>query len=133
MFRTITITPSLYLPYLLSQFLANNGTVVRAALQHINQVLEDGVAPFVHGAVAAKRNTDATLRKIDALFICTGLGSRSLGGVEDDRVYALRGQTVLLRAPWLHFGRTFEKQGGTYTYVMPRKNGDVGSHIAAVE
>lgn len=73
------------------------------------------------------------LRKIDALFVCTGLGSRSLGGVEDNRVYALRGQTVLLRAPWLHFGRSFEKQDGTYTYVMPRKNGDVCFSIAAGE
>ncbi|KAF8555797.1 nucleotide-binding domain-containing protein [Imleria badia] len=128
-FRTVTITPSLYLSYLFSCFFANNGTAVRASLQHIDQVLEKGITPFLHAPVGANHNTGIKPRGIDALFVCTGLGSRSLGGVEDKRVYALRGQTVLLRAPWVRVGKSFNGRDGTYTYVMPRKNGDVGPPI----
>lgn len=32
---------------------------------------------------------------------CTGLGPRTLGGTEDDKVYPTGGQTLLNRAPWL--------------------------------
>ena len=131
--RTVTITPSLYLSYLFSCFFANNGTAVRGSLQHIDQVLEEGITPFLHVPVGANHNTSTVPRTIDALFVCTGLGSRFLGGVEDKHVYAVRGQTILLRAPWVRSGRAFDEQDGTCTYVMPRKNGDVGLPVAARE
>ena len=131
--RTVTITPSPYLSYLFSCFFANNGTAVRGSLQHIDQVLEEGITPFLHVPVGANHNTSTVPRTIDALFVCTGLGSRFLGGVEDKHVYAVRGQTILLRAPWVRSGRAFDEQDGTCTYVMPRKNGDVGLPVAARE
>jgi len=34
------------------------------------------------------------------------VGARSLGGVEDSDVYGLRGQTVLVRVPWIATGTT---------------------------
>ncbi|KAF9239269.1 hypothetical protein BU15DRAFT_74692 [Melanogaster broomeanus] len=131
-FHTVTITPPLYLSYLFSRFLANNGAIVRASLHHIDQVIEEGITPFTQARTpvtttptGANPNHGGTPRDIDALFVCAGLNARFLGGVEDKHVFPIRGQTVLLRAPWVRFGKSFEERDGTYTYVMPRNNGDV--------
>jgi len=40
-------------------------------------------------------------------------------------VYPIRGQTVLVRAPWVKFGRTVSSPSGLWTYIIPRKSGDV--------
>ncbi|KAG2058173.1 nucleotide-binding domain-containing protein [Suillus hirtellus] len=115
-FSTVTMNTPAYLNWLLSSFLAKNGTIVRVSLQHISQLLERGTSPYtgVH-----------SYRDVDAIVVCAGIGARSLGGVEDKDVYPIRGQTVLLRAPWIKFGRTMTEADGTYTYTMPRSNGDV--------
>nr|XP_019045105.1 D-amino-acid oxidase [Kwoniella bestiolae CBS 10118]OCF24035.1 D-amino-acid oxidase [Kwoniella bestiolae CBS 10118] len=39
--------------------------------------------------------------KVNLVINATGLGSRSLVGVEDEKVYPARGQTVLVKAPWV--------------------------------
>lgn len=115
-FSTVTMNTPAYLNWLLSSFLAKNGTIVRVSLQHISQLLERGISPYT-GA--------HSYRDVDAIVVCAGIGARSLGGVEDKDVYPIRGQTVLLRAPWIKFGRTMTEADGTYTYTMPRSNGDV--------
>ena len=115
-FSTVTMNTPVYLNWLFSRFLANNGIIVRASLQHISQLLERGTSPYT----GSQFHRDA-----DALVICAGLGARALGGVEDKNVYPIRGQTVLLKAPWITFGRTMTEADGTYTYTMPRSNGDV--------
>ena len=101
----------------MSRFIGSGGTVIKGAVQHINQVLEGGPhvfsSPFKH--VVAP----------DALIVCTGIGSRFLGGVEDRDVYPVRGQTVLVRAPWIKFGKTTTSKTGEVTYMIPRKGGDV--------
>jgi len=107
-FRTVTIDTAVYLPFLLSKFLGSGGRVVRTRVQHIDQVLA--------GAFSAPP---------DAVFVCTGLGARVLGGVEDKAVHPIRGQTVLIRAPWVKFGRTLSTKEGLWTYVIPRRSGDV--------
>lgn len=58
---------------------------------------------------------------------CTGIGAYDLAGVEDKDVYPTRGQTVLVRAPWVKRGitRTGKEGEGIYTYIIPRKSGDV--------
>ena len=68
--------------------------------------------------------------KVDAVVVCTGLWTRTLGGVEDSTVYPLRGQTVMIRAPWVRSGIT--ESGGKdakgeeiVTYVIPRRSSDV--------
>lgn len=68
--------------------------------------------------------------RIDAVIVCTGLSTRFLGGVEDMGVYPIRGQTVLLRAPWVRTGITEsgqknEKGEEVVTYIIPRRSGDV--------
>ena len=107
-FTTVSIDTPKYLPYLLARFLAKGGSIVRSSLQHISQVLEGALTPF----------------KPDALVVCVGIGARFLGGVEDKDVYPIRGQTVLVRAPWVKFGRTIDRPDAT-TYIIPRRSGDV--------
>jgi len=107
-FTTVSIDTATYLPYLLALFLGKGGKVVRARVQHIDQVL--------HGAFCTAPH---------ATFLCAGIGARFLGGVEDKDVYPIRGQTVLLRAPWINFGRTQYHANNLDTYIIPRRSGDV--------
>ncbi|EJT99463.1 D-aspartate oxidase [Dacryopinax primogenitus] len=107
-FETLTIDTPRYLGYLYARVLAQGGRSVRAQLQHIQQVL------------------DGAFRRVpDAVVVCAGLGARTLGGVEDKNVYPIRGQTVLIRAPWVRFGRTTSSLSGLWTYIIPRRSGDV--------
>ena len=111
-FTTVTIDPPAYLFYLLARFLARGGSIVRNSLQHISQVLEGALTPF----------------KPDALVVCAGIGARSLGGVEDKDVFPIRGQTVLIRAPWVKFGRAINGKDDL-TYIIPRRSGDVSGTV----
>jgi len=61
---------------------------------------------------------------VDAVVVCAGLGARMLGGVEDKAMYPIRGQTVLLKAPWVKYGRTMVEKDGLRTYTIPRRCGD---------
>lgn len=115
-FTTLTIDSPIYLNYLMSRFLAGGGSIVRGAVQHIAQVVEGGAGIF---------NGRKCLSPPAAVIVCVGLGARTLGGVEDKDMYPIRGQTVLLRAPWIKFGRTMSSESGLWTYVIPRRSGDV--------
>ncbi|KAI9062226.1 D-amino-acid oxidase [Trametes sanguinea] len=117
-FTTLTIDTPAYTAYLLARFLSRGGTIVRGAVQHISQVIEGGPQLFRSG----KPSPDP----VDALVVCPGLGARTLGGVEDKDVYPVRGQVVIIRAPWINFGRTISHvEQGLWTYVIPRRCGDV--------
>lgn len=107
-FTTLTIDTSVYLPYLLQRFLSRGGRIVRTKVLHVNQVID--------GAFSVPP---------DAVFVCAGLGARWLGGVEDHDVYPIRGQIVLIRAPWVKEGKTVSTLGDDWTYVIPRRSGDV--------
>jgi len=86
-------------------------------------------AELVHHS-AGKIHERRKSGKVDAVVVCTGLWTRTLGGVEDSTVYPLRGQTVMIRAPWVRFGITEsggkdEKGEEIVTYVIPRRSSDV--------
>ncbi|KAJ7442514.1 D-amino-acid oxidase [Mycena galericulata] len=115
-FTTLTIDSPVYLNYLLSRFLASGGSIVRGTVQHIAQVVEGGAGIF---------NGRKCLSPPAAVIVCVGLGARTLGGVEDKDMYPIRGQTVLLRAPWVRFGRASSSKSGLWTYIIPRRSGDV--------
>ncbi|EAU82893.1 D-amino-acid oxidase [Coprinopsis cinerea okayama7 len=121
-FQTITIDTPLYLNYLLTKFLSRGGKIVRGSVQHLSQLAENGVTPFLEAF--QRKYRDATPTPPDAIVVCVGLAARHLGGVEDHDMYPIRGQTVLVRAPWIKFGRTWS-QDKTWTYVIPRRSGDV--------
>ena len=120
-FSTLNINTPAYLPYLLARFLSLGGRIVRASVQHISQVLEGGVEAFTGGK--------SKVGPVDALVVCVGLGARTLGGVEDKDVYPIRGQTVLLQAPWIEGGRSLVVESGSKTYIIPRRGGTVGRFL----
>ena len=115
-FTTVAIDVPIYLDYLVTQFLVNGGRIVRGSVQHINQLIEGGTSLFSGG------NVNDFLP--DAVVVAVGLGARFLGGVEDKAMYPVRGQTVLVRAPWVRFGKTEFLESGL-TYIIPRRSGDV--------
>ncbi|KAF8880070.1 D-amino-acid oxidase [Infundibulicybe gibba] len=114
-FNTITIDTPVYLNYLLSRFLASGGSIIRGSVQHLSQVAEGGTRLFSGGRASSP----------DAIVVCAGLGARTLGGVEDKDMYPIRGQTLLVRAPWVKFGRTVSTADGLWTYIIPRRSGDI--------
>lgn len=71
----------------------------------------------------------------DAVILCVGLGARFLGGIEDKDVIPVRGQTVLLRAPWVRTMPVLKdlKDGAMPPYVIPRKGGDVSVFQSQVQ
>ncbi|KAJ7615355.1 hypothetical protein FB45DRAFT_935477 [Roridomyces roridus] len=116
-FTIINFDPSTYLPYLHQQFLDAGGKMVRGSVQHIKQVVEGGAAIFESGGTPAPP---------DAVIVCAGLGARKLGGVDDKTVTSVRGQTVILHAPWVKFGATRRLvEDGMASYIIPRRNGNV--------
>jgi D-amino-acid oxidase len=57
--------------------------------------------------------------KTKVVFNCSGIGARSLGGVEDTNVYPTRGQVVVVKAP--HIQENKMRWGDDYaTYIIPR-------------
>ncbi|TRM60337.1 FAD dependent oxidoreductase [Schizophyllum amplum] len=115
-FDTITIDTPKYLAYLMARFCAAGGAVVRASVGHINEVIEGGA-----GIYGPSRKATPP----DAVIVCVGLGARALGGVNDSAMFPIRGQTLLVRAPWVRFGRTISSKDGLWTYIIPRRGGDV--------
>ncbi|KAF5352168.1 hypothetical protein D9758_009208 [Tetrapyrgos nigripes] len=116
---TLTTHSHKYVLYLVDRFLKAGGKLIKAYVWHINAVLE--------GLDQLERQPP------DAVIVCTGLGTRFLGGVEDKNMFAIRGQTVVVNAPWVdelpEMGYTLEddelgdKRGGTY--IIPRGDGTV--------
>ena len=121
-FTTVTIDVPIYLNYLLTQFLGNGGRILRGSVQHINQIIEGGTSLFSGGNVSDPPP--------DAVVVAVGLGARFLGGVEDKAMYPVRGQTVLVRAPWVRFGRTEVTGSDLMTYTIPRRSGDVSGNLS---
>ncbi|CAG8719873.1 8400_t:CDS:10, partial [Gigaspora rosea] len=125
-YKTVTINPPKYLSYLLDRFYALGGTIKRVTLSHIQEAIFD--------------NTDIIIN-------CSGLGSKTLGGVQDQDVYPASGQTVLVQLPIGHVNWTCIRsavsitkifssvkqqdneelpgKGERINYIIPRDNGEV--------
>ncbi|KAJ7243850.1 D-amino-acid oxidase [Mycena haematopus] len=115
-FTAISFDPPLYLDYLHKRFLAAGGRLVHGSVQHIKQVVEGGSAVFEGRPPSPPA----------AVVVCAGLGARTLGGVEDKTVTSVRGQTVVLHAPWVGFGATRRKiEEEMISYVIPRRGGNI--------
>ncbi|KAJ2867282.1 hypothetical protein GGI22_001094 [Coemansia erecta] len=111
-YTTLVINVPVYLVYLMGRFAALGGSVVKRRIAHICEA-----ADVIAERARASRET--------APFVvnCAGLGSLDLGGVEDKRMYPVRGQTLLVRAPDVK--RTITRVGGTFGYAIPRGDGTV--------
>ncbi|KAF9458950.1 hypothetical protein BDZ94DRAFT_1172538 [Collybia nuda] len=111
-FTSLTMDPPAYLSKLVSLFTALGGVIHRATLPSLASALQ--FAPSAR-----------------AIINCTALGSRTLTDVNDMEMYPVRGQVVVLRAPWIREGRTKQVgsleggEGGERTYIIPRRSGEV--------
>jgi glycine/D-amino acid oxidase-like deaminating enzyme len=98
--------------------------VVRATLQSIDQVIKPD-APDHSSSADLSVGTGPKPTRVDAAIVCLGLGARKLAGVDDANLYPIRGQTVILRAPWIRSGISLSGEEGAFSYVIPRGNGEV--------
>lgn len=92
--------------WLWNKFKSNRGKFIRKTLSHLDEAIAQtgGEAPAV-------------------LIHCSGLGARGL--VQDKAMYPTRGQTVLVRAPWIKGDYTRKLTDNDSWYIIPRKSGDV--------
>ncbi|KAH9913357.1 uncharacterized protein B0H18DRAFT_1049147 [Fomitopsis serialis] len=103
-FKTFSVNPELYLPWLQSELLARGVEFVRRRVHSLGEA-----------AALAGPNS--------ILVNATGLGARSLVGVEDTDVFPIRGQTIIVHAPGLKEFISLPLGTGTQgqaTYIIPR-------------
>ncbi|KAL4886797.1 FAD dependent oxidoreductase [Aspergillus karnatakaensis] len=81
-FTSVCINTAIYLPWLVSQCLANGVIFKRAVFDHI---------------LDAKREDIHPNGNVDLVVNCTGLMASRLGGVQDATVVPARGQIVIVR------------------------------------
>ncbi|PYH42810.1 FAD-dependent oxidoreductase [Aspergillus saccharolyticus JOP 1030-1] len=78
-FTSVCINTAIYLPWLVGQCRRNGVIFKRAVLKHITDAAHH------------------TSKPPDVIVNCTGLASRTLGGVADAKLYPARGQIVVVR------------------------------------
>ncbi|CEH17381.1 D-aspartate oxidase [Ceraceosorus bombacis] len=120
---TLSIHVAHYLPWLFERFQALGGRIIQSQVKSLQDALS-----------AASSNAGP---RANALVVSPGLGARSIEGLQDP-TYVLRGQTLLVEAPWLehrmdaHASRrryrwqgisVVRSQGFRDTYVIPRGEG----------
>ncbi|KIM88843.1 hypothetical protein PILCRDRAFT_813830 [Piloderma croceum F 1598] len=106
-FTTISVNPSVYLSWLKSQLESRGVQFVRKKLRSIEEAA-DAAGP-------------------DGIVVnATSLGARSLIGVQDTKMYPVRGQTILVHAPHLRefLGEAEVYPNGGVTYMIPRPGPD---------
>jgi len=106
-YSTISVNPLRYLPWLKSELESRGVRFIRKSLRSIEEAAE----------VAG---TDGVI--VNA----TSLGSRSLIGVQDTKMYPVRGQTVLVHAPHIHefLTETAVHPNHGVTHMIPRPGPD---------
>ncbi|CEJ53846.1 hypothetical protein PMG11_00186 [Penicillium brasilianum] len=108
-FTSVCINTAIYLPWLVSQCMKNGCVFKRAVLKHISEAAE----------------THHSGKKANVVVNCTGLASRTLGGVADDQVYPVRGQIMIVRNdPGSMTSISGSDDGGDeVSYIFPRAAG----------
>ncbi|CAG8453142.1 5791_t:CDS:2, partial [Scutellospora calospora] len=105
-YKTISINVHTYLNYLLNTFTLLGGTTQRVNLSHLLECIGS---------------------ETDVVINCSGIHARTLKGVEDPKVYAVRGQLVVAQFPrpqnWAFFVHGDKRP--EMTYAIPRDNGEV--------
>ncbi|KAJ3715595.1 hypothetical protein DFJ43DRAFT_845626 [Lentinula guzmanii] len=101
-FQTVVATPSIYLQWLKDRLSASGTTFVRKELSHISEIKD--VVP-----------------QVDVVVNASGVGAKYLGGVEDELVEELRGQTMLVRTKET---TVICRSGDLYAYSIPRLDGN---------
>ncbi|KAI0285372.1 FAD dependent oxidoreductase [Russula aff. rugulosa BPL654] len=104
-FESFSVNPEVYLPWLKSE-------------------LESRGVKFSRRRVSSLDEACGLAGESGAVINATGLGARSLFGVEDTKVFPIRGQTILVYAPnvkeCLTIDLTSTPESGKVTYLIPR-------------
>lgn len=98
-YRTIVLTPMVFLPWLRSKLEATGVKFHRATVRSLDDLKAMG-----H----------------DILINAAGIGPLRLEDVKDTKVQEVRGQTVLVKSK---FDKLFVRNGDNYTYVFARGDG----------
>ncbi|KAJ6567477.1 hypothetical protein B0H10DRAFT_2111698 [Mycena sp. CBHHK59/15] len=120
-----------YLAYLWHRFFFLGGRAFRSKLSSLSDLLSPttGVRLGLEHVARDGNITETTSGSLtfnaSALVNCTGLGALSLGDVNDTAMFPTRGETVLLRAPWITSGLQYAWKNGDITYIIPRGSGVV--------
>ena len=118
-FSSLTMTPVVYLNHLLSRLKTLDVQIHRHHLPSLSTLVD----PQIQACIGPSPPL--------AVIVCTGIGARTLGNVDDTSVYPTRGQVVKVRAPWIRDGFTRQVgqlaggEGGERTYVIPRPDGEI--------
>lgn len=100
-FDTVSVNPAEYLPWLQSELISRGVTFERRNVRSLDE-LSSMVGP-------------------DGILVnASSLGSRSIIGVEDTKLYPIRGQTILVHAPGLQECLLVESGTEEATYIIPR-------------
>jgi D-amino-acid oxidase len=99
----------------MGQCLKHGAIVRRGIVTHVSEVVD------MH----------ASGRRADVVLNCTGLGALKLGGVQDEKVFPARGQTVLVRNDPKAMIYTSGTDDGSEeaTYIMQRAAGEFSGSI----
>ena len=95
-YSTLIMPCDKFLSWQMEQFKAKGGRVMERRLESLQEI--DG--------------------QYDIIVNCTGLGSREL--VNDNQLYPVRGQTIIVKAPWIKHAFIFEEKNNVITYILPR-------------
>ena len=95
-YSTLIMPCDKYLSWQLEQFKTKGGRVVQRRVKSLQEI--DG--------------------QYDIIVNCTGLGSKELAN--DNQMYPVRGQGIIVKAPWIKHAFIFEEGNNTITYVLPR-------------
>ncbi|KAJ7484471.1 D-amino-acid oxidase [Mycena latifolia] len=123
-FTTICMDVPNYLPYLMERFFQAGGLAFRITVSSLSSLISVKDRPAFE-AFPPTSTGSPPFSEPAAVINCTGLGALSLGDVLDTDVYPTRGETILIRAPWVDHSMTYFFKNGDYSYIIPRKSGDI--------
>ncbi|KAJ7851472.1 hypothetical protein B0H13DRAFT_2674167 [Mycena leptocephala] len=130
-FTTFFIDVPQYLAYLWHRFFFLGGRAFRSKLSSLSDLLSPatgarlGLEHVARDGIITETTSGSLTSNASALINCTGLGALSLGDVNDTAMFPTRGETVLLRAPWITSGLQYAWKNGDTTYIIPRGSGVV--------
>lgn len=92
-FKTFTVEPVYFLPYLYKRILKAGGRIEKRRIESFDE-----------------------LESFDLVINCTGLGAQTLVQ-NDDKLKPIRGQVIRVRAPWITHAIVDEAAGN---YIIPK-------------
>ncbi|PWN23275.1 hypothetical protein BCV69DRAFT_297218 [Microstroma glucosiphilum] len=126
-FNTIDYNVPVYLPLLYERFLALGGRAIKRRVSSLAEARQ-----------AAADGLPGSWSQPSLIFASPGLGAGHLAELRDDKVFPVRGQTILVRAPWLRYEGAdgseeyplwpaisrMNENGERDLYIIPRGGGE---------